>query len=132
MDITFRAVLEEQAAARRGATQLILTLCAAIKIDPTPYLSEDAPAVPSTPTMKRAPATKGTKRAERPTNGAPSETGARILEVLKKHGEPMRPRDVAATLGVEWFNLKDQVKKLIEQKQVTATGATTSRRLSLA
>jgi DNA-binding transcriptional ArsR family regulator len=86
------------------------------------------------PAEKRAPK----KRTDGRTDGRSKKRAARslpddagILEQLRKHGEPMTPRELAQALKIQRPALTHRMKPLLKSGAVLATGATMNRQFKL-
>lgn len=132
------SALEELARKRGELTAAIVTLATVAGIDPAAYLADSLArdAVSGVPPKAEAPprpqrpasqTTNGTGRAHKVEGGTP----ARILDVLKAHGEPMQPKALSKALRMEWSAASYHVKKLAKAKQLVLSGTTSTRRIAL-
>lgn len=78
---------------------------------------------------ERSGAAKPTKATKR----TPAANGlhARILDILREHGEPMRPAVVVIACKAKDWDVKLAAKELAADGKITITGATTDRRYAL-
>jgi hypothetical protein len=137
--------LEELAKKRTEITSAIVTLASVCGVDARLYLVDQAlethvtgpPFVPvfhlptqeppPRPQQPASPTTKGTGRA----HTVSSSRADAILAALARHGA-MSPGELAKAMDLTVSGVSYHVTKLIEQKQVKATGTSSDRRISLA
>lgn len=136
------AALEELARKRGELTAAIVTLASVAGVDPAPYLGGDPSAIaravafvgaaapppkveaPPRPQRPASPATKGTGRAHKVSNGAGalSATAASVLAGVQKAAGPLSPADLGRKLGIDGSLASYHLRNLAKQGLVVIKG----------